>query len=157
MLYVKAIDNQIVAYPYTQTDLIRDNTSTSFPVGGISPADLAEWNVYPVHFADQPVVDALTQRVVEIAPLFDGQSWVQQWAVEAISQDEIDARNAQQATSVRAERNSRIAATDWMVLKAAEVGTIVDPGWIIYRQALREVPQQPGFPSNVTWPTPPAG
>ena len=84
MLYVKAIDNQIVAYPYSQTDLVRDNPSTSFPAGGISTADLAEWSVFPVHFADQPVVDPLAQRVVEIVPSFDGQSWIQQWAVEAL-------------------------------------------------------------------------
>jgi len=149
MLYVKAIDNQIVAYPYTQTDLIRDNTATSFPAGGISPADLAEWNVYPVHFADQPMVDALTQRVVEIAPLYDGQSWVQQWAVEAISQDEIDARNAQQATSVRAERNKRLSACDWTQLADAPVDNLA---WAIYRQNLRDIPEQPGFPLNITWP-----
>jgi hypothetical protein len=65
--------------------------------------------------------------------------------------------NDRLAAAAREERNARIAATDWMVLKAAEVGAVVDPGWIIYRQALREVPQQPSFPSNVTWPTPPAG
>jgi hypothetical protein len=152
MLYVKAIDNQIVAYPYTQTDLIRDNPSTSFPVGGISLADLAEWNVYPVHFADQPVIDVLTQRVVEIAPLYDRQSWVQQWAVEVISQDEIDARNAQQAASVRADRNARIAATDWRVIKALEEGNGLDFDLAAYRQALRDVPSQPGFPWNVVWP-----
>jgi len=152
MLYVKAIDNQIVTYPYTQTDLIRDNPSTSFPVGGISSADLAEWNVYPVHFADQPVVDAATHKLVERTPLFDGQSWTQQWVVEALSQDEIDARNAQQAASVRADRNARIAATDWRVIKALEEGNGLDFDLAAYRQALRDVPSQPGFPWNVVWP-----
>jgi len=28
--------------------------------------------------------------------------------------------------------------------------------WKTYRQALRDVPQQATFPSNITWPTPPA-
>ena len=153
MLYVKAIDNQIVAYPYTQTDLMRDAPSTSFPNGILSPASLAEWNVYPVHYSDQPVVDVLTQRMVEIAPLYDGQSWIQQWAVEALPQDEIDARNAQQASSVRAERNRRLADTDWMVVKTLEAGQPQDFSVAAYRQALRDVPSQPGFPWDIIWPT----
>jgi hypothetical protein len=152
MLYVKAIDNQIVAYPYTQTDLMRETPSTSFPNGILSPASLAEWNVYPVHYSDQPVVDVLTQRMVEIAPLFDGQSWIQQWAVEALPQDEIDARNAQQASSVRAERNRRIADTDWLVIKALEAGQPQDFSVAAYRQALRDIPSQPGFPWDIVWP-----
>ena len=152
MLYVQVINNQIVAYPYTQTDLIRDNPSTSFPSGGISPASLAEWNVFPVHFADQPVVDALAQRVVELAPLYDGQAWIQQWAVEALSQDEIDANTAQQAAAVRADRNARLAATDWTQIADS---TADKAAWATYRQALRDVPSQAGFPQSVTWPQEP--
>ena len=152
MLYVKAIDNQIVAYPYSQTDLVRDNPSTSFPAGGISPASLAEWNVFPVHFADQPVVDPRAQRVLELAPLFDGQSWIQQWVVEDIPQAEIDAMTDQQAASVRADRNARLAATDWRVIKPLEEGNGLDFDVATYRQALRDVPSQPGFPWNVVWP-----
>ena len=152
MLYVQAINNQIVAYPYTQTNLIRDNPSTSFPSGGISPASLAEWNVFPVHFADQPAVDPLAQRVVELAPLYDGQAWIQQWAVEALSQDEINANTAQQAAAVRADRNARLAATDWTQIADS---TADKAAWAAYRQALRDVPLQAGFPQSVTWPQEP--
>ena len=152
MLYVKAIDSQIVAYPYTQTDLIRDNPSTSFPSGGISPDSMTEWNVFPVHFADQPVIDPLAQRVVELAPMYDGQSWIQQWAVEALSQDEINANAAQQAAAVRADRNGRLAATDWTQIADS---TADKPAWAAYRQALRDVPSQAGFPQSVSWPQEP--
>ena len=152
MLYVQAIDSQIVAYPYTQTDLIRDNPSTSFPSGGISPASLAEWNLFPVHFADQPEVAPLAQRVVELAPMYDGQSWIQQWAVEALSQDEINANAAQQAAAVRADRNARLAATDWTQIADS---TADKPAWAAYRQTLRDVPLQAGFPQSVSWPQEP--
>ena len=152
MLYVKAIDSQIVAYPYTQTDLIRDNPSTSFPSGGISPDSLAEWNVFPVHFADQPVIDPLAQRVVELAPMYDGQSWIQQWVVEALSQDEINANAAQQAAAVRADRNARLAATDWTQIADSTADKLA---WAAYRQALRDVPLQAGFPQNAIWPQKP--
>ena len=161
MLYVKAIDSQIVAYPYTQTDLIRDNPSTSFPSGGISPDSLAEWNVFPVHFADQPEVDPLAQRVVELAPMYDGQSWIQQWAVEALSQDEINANAAQQAAAVRADRNDKLKECDWVVTKAVDqnaqdnFGIQIPVAWSTYRQALRDITAQVGFPWNVTYPEEP--
>ncbi|WP_412841983.1 phage tail assembly chaperone, partial [Cereibacter johrii] len=28
--------------------------------------------------------------------------------------------------------------------------------WTAYRQALRDVPEQPGFPAEIAWPEPPA-
>ena len=108
--------------------------------------------MFPVHFADQPVIDPLAQRVVELAPMYDGQSWIQQWAVEALSQDEINANAAQQAAAVRADRNGRLAATDWTQIADS---TADKPAWAAYRQALRDVPSQAGFPQSVSWPQEP--
>lgn len=54
---------------------------------------------------------------------------------------------------VRAQRNQLLAATDWT--QAADVPQAVKDKWAPYRQALRDVPQQAGFPMNVTWPTKP--
>lgn len=153
MLYVKAINNIIVAYPYTQTDLIRDNPSTSFPAGGISPADLAEWNVFPVHFSDQPSIDPLAQKLIELPPVFDGSFWIQQWSVENLSQEEISAMTDAQASAVRADRNARLAACDWTQVADAPVDKTV---WAVYRQELRDITKQADFPWQVTWPNPPA-
>jgi hypothetical protein len=59
------------------------------------------------------------------------------------------------ARLARLQRNALLADCDWVVLKAAEVGAVTDPGWIIYRQALREVPQQAEFPLTIMWPVQP--
>ena len=70
---------------------------------------------------------------------------------------EIDAeRDAQAWASLRAERNRRLAETDWIMLPDAPVpvGTTREQ-WQAYRQALRDVPQQPGAPYDVTWPKEP--
>jgi len=55
---------------------------------------------------------------------------------------------------VRAQRSQLLAQTDWT--QAADVPQATKDKWAPYRQALRDVPQQEGFPYNVTWPTPPA-
>lgn len=58
----------------------------------------------------------------------------------------------QQAAAVRANRNARLAATDWTQIADS---TADKPAWAAYRQALRDVPSQAGFPQSVTWPQEP--
>ena len=57
-----------------------------------------------------------------------------------------------QAAAVRADRNGRLAATDWTQIADS---TADKPAWSTYRQALRDVPLQAGFPQNVSWPQKP--
>ena len=64
-------------------------------------------------------------------------------------------KDAEQAASVRSDRDRRLAKTDWRVIKVLEAGSLQDFDWAAYRQMLRDVPSQGGFPWNVTWPTEP--
>jgi hypothetical protein len=50
---------------------------------------------------------------------------------------------------------SLIASCDWMAIKAFEGGTTVSTEWATYRQALRDVSAQAGFPNTIVWPTQP--
>jgi hypothetical protein len=59
------------------------------------------------------------------------------------------------AAEIRDERNRRLTACDWQVMKALETTGVVSPDLAAYRQALRDLPQQPGFPQEIHWPTPP--
>lgn len=60
------------------------------------------------------------------------------------------------ARAVRAERDARLSACDWVVTRATEMGGSIPAEWSVYRAALRAVPQQPGFPDAVEWPVAPA-
>ena len=55
---------------------------------------------------------------------------------------------------VRAERDARLTASDWVRLRAADLGEPVPPVWLEYRQALRDVTKQ-SDPLDIQWPTPP--
>lgn len=62
-------------------------------------------------------------------------------------------KDAEQAKSVREQRNKLLADTDWTQVADAPVDKAA---WATYRQALRDVSAQDGFPWNVTWPDAPA-
>jgi len=57
------------------------------------------------------------------------------------------------AASYRHRRDRLLAASDWTQVADAPVDAVA---WATYRQALRDVPQQEGFPENITWPEAPA-
>jgi hypothetical protein len=57
------------------------------------------------------------------------------------------------AGDIRAQRNRLLSACDWTQLADAPVD---DLAWAVYRQALRDIPDQPGFPANVVWPVAPS-
>ena len=64
-------------------------------------------------------------------------------------------KDAEQAKSVRATSDTKLAECDWRVIKAAETATTLDAAWATYRQALRDVTAQSGFPWTITWPDAP--
>ena len=60
------------------------------------------------------------------------------------------------ARDVRARRTSLLNDCDWVVAQAFEDGTPVPGLWRKDRKALRDITTQPGFPTTVIWPDPPA-
>ena len=62
-----------------------------------------------------------------------------------------DRENDRLANKARVERDSLLAETDWMALSDVTMSDAMTA----YRQALRDIPSQAGFPSSVTWPTKP--
>ena len=61
------------------------------------------------------------------------------------------------ASSARAQRNGLLADSDLQVLpdRWAAMTTEQQAAWATYRQALRDLPQQAGFPVTIVWPVKP--
>lgn len=59
------------------------------------------------------------------------------------------------AARARSERDAKLAATDWWVAKANESGVPLSEEQIAYRQALRDLPDQEGWPISHIWPVEP--
>lgn len=61
-------------------------------------------------------------------------------------------RDAEQGENVRRSRNQMLSETDWTQLEDSPVNKTV---WATYRQALRDISTQEGFPWTVQWPEKP--
>lgn len=72
-----------------------------------------------------------------------------EWAAEAAQSD------AQALDFLRDARNSLLAQSDWVVVKAQEDGTAVPAAWVTYRQALRDITDSYSNVEEVVWPTKP--
>ena len=148
-MYLKLPDT----YPYSLADFRSDNPQVSVRD---NPSDetLAEFGLVPVQPAIQPTVDYTLNVVAQTPRLIDGE-WVEAWALEAASDEQIAERTAEAATQTRTLRNSELQASDWWVIQAAETGAQLSAEKLSYRQTLRDVTAQSGFPFNIIWPTKP--
>ena len=91
-----------------------------------------------------------------IAGRWDASAWaVDLVRVAAVPRGAVAPDAEALATEARSERDRLLAATDWLTLRAIETGLPVPAAWIAYRAALRDVPEQAGFPVSISWPTAP--
>lgn len=144
MLYVK-VTNGSIQYPYTIGQLRKDNPNTSFPAY-ISADTLAAYGIYAVQEVPAPEVDPLTQRHEQTTPVQVDGKWTQTWQVTQLPEN-------QAVVNVRAKRNQLLADSDWTQLADAPVN---QAAWAIYRQTLRDLPSDEGFPYSITWPVAPS-
>jgi len=101
---------------------------------------------------------------------YSGLEWIDGHGYNKPTAAEITAKIAELEAEepvrlLRIERDKRLAATDWKVVKAKETGTNLSAAFKEYRQALRDLPSTatPTLDergdldlSSVTWPTEPA-
>jgi hypothetical protein len=59
----------------------------------------------------------------------------------------------EKAAKAREERDQRLTESDWTQLP--DTPEALKATWAPYRQALRDVPAQAGFPDEISWPTSP--
>lgn len=150
-MFVKTVDGSVTKYPYTVGNLRRDNPQVSFPAV-ITDEMLAAWGVFPVVVQAQPEFDLRTQKAVpDPQPSFVDGVWEAGYVVVDNTPEEIAEYDFNAASGVRNQRDSLLSQTDWMALS----DVIMEPYWREYRQQLRDLTDQVGFPFNVVWPTEP--
>lgn len=96
---------------------------------------------------DKIVIDCQA-GTAEPRPLDDAES----------AQQQADQQAAADAawTTLRADRDARLAACDWTQLPDTGLSAEDIDAWATYRQALRDLPEHTTDPANPDWPQPPA-
>jgi len=147
-MYVLTENNAVVTYPYTLRMIRTDNPNVSLPKH-IADEDLALFGVYRVSFDEGADIDVRTQKnVAASTPVLRDGEWVIESSVVAKTQDEIDDYDEQKSISVRFQRDELLSKTDFYALSDVTMSTEM----ATYRQALRNVPAQSGFPNTIDWP-----
>lgn len=78
--------------------------------------------------------------------------WYTKYSVTDMDQETKDALDTAQAEAMRKQRNEKLSECDWTQVTDAPVNKET---WATYRQALRDVTSQEGFPWTITWPDAP--
>jgi hypothetical protein len=124
---------------------------TSFP--SLLTSDIVEPFGFGMYdFSSQPNLGKY-EKAIEVTPVKNEFGiFIQSWSIAPMSDEEKIAADSHKAELVRRERNYKLIETDWTQLADAPVNS---QDWIGYRNALRDLPSQDGFPWDIVWPIKP--
>lgn len=143
------------------------NKGTSFPKTW-SSALVEELGLDPVFETPAPTTTVYQTAFQNGIEQDANGKWVWKWSIGPVFSDITDTNgsvitaadqeaahiariDAEAAKNVRSTRDAKLKETDWTALS----DVTMSPEMATYRQALRDVPSQAGFPHNVTWPAKP--
>jgi hypothetical protein len=78
--------------------------------------------------------------------------WYTKYSVSDMNQEAKDALDTAQAKAIRQQRTEKLKDSDWTQIADS---TADKTAWATYRQALRDITAQAGFPWTITWPETP--
>jgi hypothetical protein len=131
----------------TQGEIRSMYPNTSFPKTW-TPELVDELGLDPVFEVAQPEIARYQIAYKNGVEQVDGK-WMWKWSLSQMDDEAKAAKDEDQAQFVRDDRNKRLSDTDWTQVADAPVDK---QAWAEYRQALRNVPDQAGFPWDVQWP-----
>ena len=117
----------------------------------LQPDDVEPFGYGIYEYTDVPTESHQYKKVVESAPVRNEETgvWMQTWIEEDMNDEEKEAADTEQSIRVRDSRNFKLTDSDYTQMSDY-------PGdgslWLEYRQALRDLPEQSGFPWDVIWP-----
>jgi hypothetical protein len=114
--------------------------NVSFAASGPTDSFLADNNTVKVNLFKP--YDKDTQKLVSCEPYVED-DWAYTVTVADKTQEDIDAEINAKAAQIRKQRDDALMASDWTQVLDAPVNRTA---WATYRQALRDLPNNPDFP-----------
>lgn len=150
-------EGQVVAYPYTFSNLQAENPYTNFG----DNQDVMYWfpqtqlateqgyQLFPVLESPQPPYDPLTQYVVPGAPEETAGQWYQTWIVGTNDPEQQAYKDAQLKQANKQQASSLLSATDWTAIPSVADPAQSNPflanqaAFLEYRNQLRAIAINP--------------
>jgi hypothetical protein len=151
MDYSLIIGNTVSLFPYSVRAFREDHPRVSLPENP-SKKQLEEVGLFETIYESRPEINYTKNAVLGDLPVLKNGQWTVEWTVEDASILEIEERTQQQKDKARQQRNQALTSSDWTQLSDAPVNSVA---WSVYRQELRDVTAQAGFPWEVVWPEAP--
>lgn len=145
MLLAKVVNNEIIEI----SEHFEMFPNVSFSVYGVTKDFLEENSlmyatIYKSHNKD-------VEKLVEVTPYIEN-GLVYTVVIEPLNDVELAIKKTIKEQEVRGKRNKILIDCDWTQVADAPVDKTA---WATYRQALRDITQQTGFPFNVDFPVNP--
>lgn len=152
-MYALISSGTVVEFPLSLSKWRLDNPLISLPEYP-TEEQLNEQGIYSVQSTPKSSNSYTLNYQNTVVQNEDG-IWVESWTETPASDEEIEERTASKMIEVRQIRNKLLQETDWVSIKAKDDGEDVPTNWKTYRQSLRDITEQEGFPHNVVWPNKP--
>lgn len=149
-MFARIENGEIAEYPILDIRL-------KFPEMSL-PSDLTDDSNLPdgfvfVNDGKLPENDG-SKKYTEGQPVFKGGKWFSSYSLTEYSPEEKSIVVEAMSNTVRYTRDEKLRATDWT--QGKDIDDSISLLWVDYRQALRDITSQKGFPFSITWPDAPA-
>jgi len=144
-------NEQISKYPVGIVDLRRKFPGISFPAN-LSNVNLLNYGAAVVKETTPPFFDPEKSTLQEKEPIFENGEWREQWEVVSFDSELLETIRLSKVRQAKNTRNKLLSESDWTQLPDAPVDK---EAWASYRQKLRDITLQEGFPSSIEWPVAP--
>lgn len=154
-MFIKIEDGNPVGYPVVQENMYY--LFPSFNFNRVITSDLIKDLGYAIYeFTQIPEVGKYEKRI-EVTPVLNENNGIyyQNWQVIEMNDEEKAEQDTLQSIHMRRLRNNKLFECDYILMPDIVIDQEIRQQYIEYRQQLRDITSQPGFPWEVEWPVKP--
>lgn len=143
-MFIRVNEDGTTIYPIEGKDIQKYVELEGLEVEDFTDLDLSTIRIYPVEIRN-PVGTETQSAVQHTEPTLVNGEWILGFDLVYHAGDELV-----QAASIK--RWTLLSETDWLACSDVTMGK----DWLAYRQALRDITEQDGYPQNINWPVKPS-
>ena len=119
------------------------------PAETLSAEQLTEFSVYELREIEKGDISINQKYGIPVYTVVSPTLVEKSYPIEDKTEQELQEALVHEAANIRRLRDSYLASSDWTQVMDSPVDRSV---WAVYRQDLRDIPSQPGFPWHIDWP-----